>query len=95
MGRITEFMSTRKRSEQPFPGGNLRNWMLVAFILSKEIIMAKYDGWTLKTKRGALLTYYLERTRRQVIQNKIGIDRWKAWKHQGCKIVKVKLVEVK
>lgn len=58
--------------------------------------MEKYDGWTLKTKRGVLLTYYLERTRKEVIQKKIGIDRWeKAWKHQGCKIVKVKLIEVK
>lgn len=56
----------------------------------------KYDGWTLKTKRGALLTYYLERTRRQVIIKKIGVDRWeKAWLHRGYKIVKVKLVEVK
>ena len=29
-------MSTRMKSEQPFPGGNLGNWMLVASILSKE-----------------------------------------------------------
>ena len=39
--------------------------------------MEKYGyGWTIKTKRGALLTYYLERTRREVIQKKIGVDRW-------------------
>lgn len=32
-------MPTRKIKKQPFPGGNLRNWMLVAFILDKEVKM--------------------------------------------------------
>ena len=37
-------MSTRKMKEQPFPGGNLRNWMLVASMLDKETRMTKqYD----------------------------------------------------
>ena len=57
--------------------------------------MAKYDGWTLKNKRGTLLTYYFAENRSEVIRNKIGVDRWeKAWKHQGCKIVKIKFMEV-
>ena len=30
-------MSTKEIKEQPFPGGNLRNWMLVASILDKEV----------------------------------------------------------
>ena len=58
--------------------------------------MKKYDGWILKSKGGSLLMWTFETTRREVITKKIGIDRWeKAWKHQGCKLVKVKLMEVK
>ena len=29
-------MSTNKIKRQPFPGGNLRNWLLVDYLLNKE-----------------------------------------------------------
>ncbi len=53
----------------------------------------KYDGWILKNKRGTFCTYFFESRKRDVIQ-KIGDRRWEAWESQGCKIVKVKLIEV-
>ena len=56
--------------------------------------MAKYDGWMLKNERGALLVAYFGYTRRHIILEQIGAKRWEAWKHQGCKIVKIKFVEV-
>ena len=57
--------------------------------------MAKYDGWLLKNKWGSLLFWTFCLTRREVIDKKIGVDRWeKAWKHQGHKIIKVKFMEV-
>lgn len=34
-----KFMSTKAMKEQPFPGGKLGNWMLVAYILDKEAKM--------------------------------------------------------
>ena len=40
--RIIVIMSTRKKEEQPFPGGHLGNWMLVAHILEKEVRMKVY-----------------------------------------------------
>lgn len=55
--------------------------------------MAKYDGWILKNKWGSFLSYYFANRRRDVVE-RIGSLRWEAWKHQGCKIVKIKFVEV-
>jgi len=36
-------MSNKKGVRQPFPGGNIRNWMLVASMLDKEIKMKRLN----------------------------------------------------
>jgi hypothetical protein len=55
--------------------------------------MAKFNGWIFKNKWGSFSIYFSANTRKEVIQ-KIGLDRWEAWKAQGHKIVKFKIVEV-
>jgi len=64
--------------------------------------MPKYDGWALKNKQGSLLIWTVGYTRREVL-NKLGcedvLNKLSDWerteiREQGCKIVKVKLIEV-
>lgn len=54
----------------------------------------KYDGWIVKERWGSLLLSTIAYTEGQVIAN-IGYGKWEEWRRQGCKIVKVKLIEVK
>lgn len=58
--------------------------------------MNKFDGWILKNPHGSLLIWSAAWRRKGVASriNELGGD-WEDSKKQGCKIVKVKLIEVK
>jgi len=64
--------------------------------------MEKYDGWAIKSfnaRNPWLLTWTLERTRKEVIETFEKMwegEKWKDYRKTGLyQIVKVKLVEVK
>ena len=59
--------------------------------------MKKFDGWMLKNRRGSLLMWSISWLRKDVIEkiNKFDDNRWKDLRKDGCKIVKVRMVEVK
>ncbi len=53
--------------------------------------MAKYDGWIVKNRWGSLLRWTMGYTIRGV---KRKVPHLEAWKKEGHKIVKFKIVEV-
>ena len=54
----------------------------------------KYDGWIVKNKWGSLLKWTFADTRRETIAKTNRGMGWDYFKRIGCKIVKVRLVEV-
>lgn len=57
--------------------------------------MSKFDGWAVKTKWNSLLISTASWYRRHVIERLGGKRVWKHYKKDGCKIVKIKIFEVK
>lgn len=59
----------------------------------EEMSQYRYDGFTVKNKRGSLLLRFARSTKKEVIKD-LGIARWRVWKQNGDSIVKIRLVEV-
>ena len=54
----------------------------------------KYDGWVLKNKWGSLLFWTFGNTRRETIAKANQGMGWPYFEKLGCRLVKVKFMEV-
>ena len=56
--------------------------------------MKNYDGWIIRNKWGSFLLWTFCYLKRDVIE-KLGQEKYRQWKKEGHRLIKVKLVEVK
>ena len=56
--------------------------------------MQNHNAWVLKTRYGSFLLWTIGYTKKDVLNKLYEHSNWKVLKKDGCKIVKVKFIEI-